>query len=56
MYLAMCFDEGMLISMLVGLLVLGVLCGAPLVLAFVALLQWADERQKRPATESPTLR
>jgi uncharacterized iron-regulated membrane protein len=56
MYPAMCFDEGMLISMLLGLLVLGVLCCTPVVFAFVALVRWADARQKRTAAESPILR
>lgn len=56
MYLAICFDTSMLIGMMVGLLVLGALGCAPLIYGVVALLKWAEARQKRLAAESPSLR
>ena len=56
MYLAMCMDGGMLLSFLLFLLILGVICGTPLVLALIAFVRWANARQKRMAAESPILR
>ena len=49
MCLAMCFDTGMLIRMLFGLLVLGVICGTPLVIGVVAFANWLGARRKRMA-------
>jgi hypothetical protein len=56
MYLAMCADTSMLVGILFYVLLLGALVCAPFIFAFVALLRWADARQKRLAAESPTLR
>ena len=56
MYLALCFDEGMLIRALFGLLILGVLCGTPIILGLLAFARWADARRERPAANAPNLR
>ena len=56
MFLAMCADTGMLLGALFMLLALAFICCAPFVFGFVALVRWADARQKRMAAGSPTLR
>lgn len=56
MYLAMCMDGSMMLSFLLFLLILGVVCGTPIVLALIVFVRCANARQKRMAAESPILR
>ncbi len=56
MCLAVCFDTGIIIGVIFYVLLLGAVVLTPFVLAFVALVRWADARQRRMAAESPTLR
>ena len=56
MELAMCADTKMLVGILFFMLLLGALGCALFIFAFVALLKWADARQKGLAAESPSLR
>ena len=51
MYLAMCMDGGMLLSFLLFLVILGVICGTPLVIGVVALANWLGARRKRMAAD-----
>ena len=51
MPLMICADTGMLIGLLLFLLLVGAVCAAPFIFAFIALLRWADARQKGPSEE-----
>ena len=51
MYLAMCMDGGMLLSFLLFRVIVGIICGTPLVLGVVALVNWLGARRKRMAVD-----
>ncbi len=52
MYFAMCFDNSMLVGLLLYLIALAVIICTPVVLLYLALLRWARARRERLASEA----
>ena len=52
MLLAMCFDDRMLVGLLLFVLIAGVAVSASFVFAVSALVRWVNGRQKRLAAKS----